>query len=63
MTLYGERRFGVKCIKYVSPKNYLSEAEYKAMKYMIRLKLVNIYPLNLKLTKFSDKDMLLLLCC
>jgi hypothetical protein len=33
------------------------------MKYMLRLKLVNIYPLNVKLTKVWDKKMQLLYCC
>lgn len=31
-------------------------------RYMLRLKVVNIYPLNLKLTNIWDEEMQLLLC-
>jgi hypothetical protein len=34
-------------------KNQLNFAEFYRMKYVLRLKLVNSFPLNLKLTKFS----------
>jgi len=42
---------------------YLNCAEFSKAKFLLSLKLVNIYPPNLKLTKVWDKKMLLLLCC
>jgi hypothetical protein len=32
-------------------------AEFYIVKYMLRLKLVNIYPLNFKLTEIWDRNM------